>query len=58
MEHSLNNRDILLTLLIFHLEISGIDINEEHPSNKQKISFQIKKLLVINMDSYYYSIKY
>ena len=26
-----------MTLLTFHLEISGIDFNDEHPENKQDI---------------------
>ena len=33
-EHALNIPLILVTLLIFHFEISGKDSNDEHPSNK------------------------
>ena len=31
--HSLNKLLILITLEVFHLEISGKDIKEEHPQN-------------------------
>ena len=32
-EHSLNMPPILITLIVFNLEISGKDNNDEHPLN-------------------------
>ena len=31
--HSKNNPLIFINLLVFHLEISGIDVNDEHLPN-------------------------
>ena len=37
-EHPLNIQLILVTLLVFHFDISGKDINDEQPLNIQLIS--------------------
>ena len=36
-EHSENNPLILVTILVFHFDISGNDFNDEHSANKNLI---------------------
>ena len=46
-EHPKNKSFILVTLFVFHLDITGKELNDEHLSNKHLI---LVKLFVFHLD--------